>query len=234
MRKYLLVLVLTLGVIVPALAQDATPTSAPEATTAPTSVPLTATTELFVTTQFRVNVRSGPGTQYTVLGVAVFGDSLDITGQNADGTWLRVNFNGQEGWMSATVVDVTGEVEGAPVVEAGAGATLIDTAPGAESTAEADGPVTVRTRFNTNLRSTFSTSGEVLTRIPFNTDLVPEGRTNDSNWLMVTFDGQSGWVYAPILFFSGGEVETLPITGTVPVAEPPAEATAEATTEPAA
>lgn len=231
MRKYLLSFVLTFGVvmgmIVPALAQDATPTSAPEATTAPTAAPLTATTDLFVTSQFRVNVRSGPGLQYTPIGILAFGDSLDITGQNTDGTWLRVNFNGQEGWVSASVVEVNGAIEGAPVVEAGAGATVVDTAPGAESTAEASGDVTVRTRFNTNLRSTFSTSGEVLARIPFNTDLVPEGRTNDSNWLMVTFDGQIGWVYAPILFFSSGEVETLPITGTVPEVQPTTEATAE-------
>src|SRR3990172_7385502 len=49
-------------------------------------------------------------------------DSVDITGQNADTTWLRVNFSGQEGWVSASIVDVTGAVEGAPVVEAGAGA----------------------------------------------------------------------------------------------------------------
>jgi uncharacterized protein YraI len=154
---------------------------------------------------------------------------VDITGQTANAGWLRVNFNGQEGWVSATVVDVTGAVEGSPVVVAGAGATLISTTPAPESTAEA-GEVVVTTRFNTNLRSTFSTTADVVTMIPFETDLVPTGRTNDSNWVMVTFDGQSGWVYAPILFFAGGDVETLPIMGTVAVAEP----TAEATTEPAA
>ena len=229
MRKSILVLVLggLLVLSIPALAQDATPTSAPDATTVPTAAPLTASTDLFVTSQFRVNVRSGPGLQYTRLGVLAFGDSVDITGQTADGIWLRVNFNGQEGWVSGTVVDVTGTIEGAPVVEAGAGATVDDTAPVAESTVEASGEVVVRTRYNTNLRSDFSTTADVLTRIPYNTDLVPQGRTNDSNWLMVTFDGQNGWVYAPILFFAGGTVETLPIMGTVPEVQPTAEATAE-------
>jgi uncharacterized protein YraI len=179
-----------------------------------------------VTTQFRVNVRSGPGTQYTVLGVLTFGDSVDITGQNADATWLRVNFNGQEGWVSASVVEVNGEIASAPVVEAGPGATLIDTTAAPESTAE-PGEVSVTTRFNTNLRSDFSSDSDVLVTIPFNTELVPTGRTNDSNWLMVTYADQNGWVYAPLLFFASGEVETLPIMGTVPVTAPTAETTAE-------
>ncbi len=228
MKKYVLVLMIgvLLALTIPAMAQDTTPTPAPAA---PTAVPLVATTDLFVTSQFRVNVRSGPGLEYTRIGILTFADSVDITGQNADASWLRVNFNGQEGWVSESVVEVTGAVESAPVVEAGAGATLsTPIAPDPESTAEAD-EVVVTTRFNTNLRSTFSTSADVLTMIPFETDLVPQGRTNDSNWVMVTFDGQSGWVYAPILFFASGEVETLPIMGTVTVAEP----TAEATTEPA-
>jgi hypothetical protein len=72
------------------------------------------------------------------------------------------------------------------------------------------------TRFNSNLRSSFSTDADVLEIIPFNTELVPEGRTDNSNWLMVTFDEQSGWIYAPILFFASGEIETLPVLATVP------------------
>jgi uncharacterized protein YraI len=222
MRKH--VLVLTIGVLlaltIPAVAQDITPTPA---TAAPAAVRQTASTDLFVTTQFRVNVRSGPGLEYTRIGILTFADSLDITGQNADATWLRVNFNGQEGWVAASVVQVTGDVEGAPVVEAGEGATLIGAGTPAPTTDS--GPVTISTRYNTNLRSSFSTSADILTRIPFNTELVPEGRTNDSNWLMVTFDDQTGWVYAPILFFASGSVETLPILGTVALPEPSAAAT---------
>jgi len=222
LNRKLVTLVFSLGLLlaVPALAQDTTPTPMPSASPAAsatpeaTPMPLAATTGLFVTTQFRVNVRSGPGTEYTILGKLTPADSLDITGQNADATWLRVNFNGQEGWVFADVVEVTGALESAPVVEAGPTAVLREgvTPPGAA----ASGEVVVVTRFNTHLRSDFSTSADILQTIPFNTTLRPRARTDNGNWVMVTFGDQSGWVFAPILFFSSGEIESLPVMGTAP------------------
>ena len=224
--KKLVVLVITCGVLLsllaPAAAQDTNPTSDPAADTTaevspvtPTRTPLVATTDLFVTSPFRVNVRSGPGTAYTIIDVLTPADGLDITGQSADADWLRVNFNGQEGWVFTGVVDVDGAVENAPVVEAGATAVLLlDMDTGAPTVVEDSGDVVVMTRFNSNLRTSFSTEADILEMIPFNTELLPEGRTENSSWLMVTFDDQSGWVYAPILFFASGQVETLPIMGT--------------------
>ncbi len=85
----------------------------------------------------------------------------------------------------------------------------------------------VTTRFNTNLRSSFSTTADVLEIIPFDTELLPQGRTDDSDWVMVTVDDQNGWIYAPILFFTSGVVDTLPVMGTTGAAE------AAATPEPA-
>ncbi len=229
---FVLCLSLLLVLLAPAMAQDTNPTPVPSASPAAnaapeaTPAPLTATTGLFVTSQFRVNVRSGPGTEFTILGKLTPADSLDITGQNTDATWLRVNFNGQEGWMFAKVVDVTGALETAPVVEAGPTAVLRE---GATLPSPAtSGNVMVVTRFNTNLRSTFSTDADVLQIIPFNTTLQPQGRTDNGNWIMVTFGDQSGWLFAPILFFSSGEVESLPVMGTEPTAS------AAATTEPQA
>jgi|FLYN01.1.fsa_nt_gi uncharacterized protein YraI len=222
----LLKLMLAFGLMLalPVMAQDATPQ--------PTQAPLAATTDLFVTTQFRVNVRSGPGTEYTILGKLTPADSLDITGQNASGDWLRVNFNGQEGWVFASVVEANGAVENAPVVEAGPTAVLRDG--GAQPGAPASGEVVVVTRFNTNLRSSFSTDADILEVIPFNTPLRPEGRTENGNWLMVRFGDQSGWVFAPILFFSSGAVETLPVIAGSPetATQPQAQATAEPTSNP--
>ena len=71
------------------------------------------------------------------------------------------------------------------------------------------------TNFNTNLRDFYSTDAEVLATIPFDTPLTPQGRTDDNKWIMVNFEDQSGWVYAPILFFANGHVETLPVIATV-------------------
>ena len=209
---------LLLALIIPVMAQDASPTPAPGDSSAAVSTPeatpapLVATTTLFVTSDFRVNVRSGPGREYTILGKMRPSDGLDITGQNADASWLRVNFNGQEGWVFADVVNVTGAIETAPVAEAGPTAVLREgqTQPG--STTASDNVVIV-TRFNTNLRSDTSVDADILEVIPFNTELQVQGRTTNNNWLMVTFGDQSGWVFAPIVLFSSGEVTALPVMG---------------------
>jgi len=234
-KKFTIVIVtcaLLLALLVPAMAQDVTPTpGASEPTPAATPQPvLTATTDLFVTSQFRVNVRSGPSTDYTIIGKLTPADSLDITGQNEANDWLRVNFNGQEGWVFLNVVEVNGAIENAPVVEPGPTAVLRDSPIPADTSASGD--VVVLTRFNTNLRSTFSTDAEVVDVIPFNTQLVPQGRTENSNWLMVTFGEQSGWVFAPILFFSSGEVDALPVLAAGAETTAPAQATAVPTTSP--
>jgi uncharacterized protein YraI len=238
-RIRLITLVLTCGILLalvaPALAQDATPAPTEEVSPQPTVQPsLTAATDLFVTSQFRVNVRSGPSTDYTILGRMTPADSLDITGQNADADWLRVNFNGQEGWVFMDVVNVNGAIENAPVAEAGPTAVLRDGAIQTGATASDD--VVVTTRFNTNLRSTFSTDADVLDVIPFSTELLPQGRTDNGNWVMVTFGEQSGWVFTPILFFTSGQIEALPVLGTstdeAATTQSQAQATAEPTTAP--
>jgi uncharacterized protein YraI len=240
--KKLLTLMLTgcmlLALVVPALAQDTTPdpASQPVDTTPQPAAqpPLVAATDLFVISQFRVNVRSGPSTDYTILGRLTPADSLDITGQNANADWLRVNFNGQEGWVFLDVVTVNGAIENAPVAEAGPTAVLRGGA--TQTGAAASGDVVVTTRFNTNLRSTFSTDADILEVIPFNTELLPEGRTDNGNWVMVNFGEQSGWVFAPILFFTSGQIETLPVLATstdeAVTTQSQAQATAEPTTSP--
>lgn len=45
-------------------------------------------------------VRSGPGTQYSVVGGAVKGDQLDYAGETSPDGWLKVSRNGKTGWVS--------------------------------------------------------------------------------------------------------------------------------------
>ena len=51
-----------------------------------------------------LNVRSGPGTDYTALGSLSDGSRLPITG-DSDG-WYQIGYQGQEGWVSADYVQV--------------------------------------------------------------------------------------------------------------------------------
>lgn len=51
-----------------------------------------------------VNVRSGPGTTYAVVGSAPKGAKYTVTGQS--GSWYKISFNGKTGYISATYLSV--------------------------------------------------------------------------------------------------------------------------------
>jgi heat shock protein HslJ len=71
-----------------------------------------------VTAPSGVNVRSGPGTNYPVIGVAPFGAEGEIVGRTADSQWWAVSVPaapGGIGWVSDDYVAVTG-VEDVPVI----------------------------------------------------------------------------------------------------------------------
>ncbi len=64
------------------------------------------------------NVRTGPGTNFPVLGTAPFGATGEVIGQSADGQWYVTplpNVAGGQGWVSASLVAISGEGE-IPVV----------------------------------------------------------------------------------------------------------------------
>ncbi len=93
-----------------------TPTPSPTATPSPTPVPR----PVAIVTQGPLNLRNGPGQGYPVIGQARAGDRLQVTGRNADGSWLRVCFTseeglcrsggGQEGWLSSRLIEVQGDL----------------------------------------------------------------------------------------------------------------------------
>ncbi len=72
------------------------------------SVPATATSRpapQAVVNIESINVRSGPGTEYPVLGFVVKGNKLTILGQAYNCSWLEVNTpDGKTGWISTTYV----------------------------------------------------------------------------------------------------------------------------------
>lgn len=73
-----------------------------------------------VTAPNGINVRTGPGSVYPVLGVAPEGTQGELIGRSADGQWLVADVpsapNGQ-GWVAAAYVSVTGGAD-LPVIQA--------------------------------------------------------------------------------------------------------------------
>jgi hypothetical protein len=62
--------------------------------------------------QVRINIgdlryRTGPSTNYDIVGLFDLGEVVSVTGQNAQGTWFRASRNNQTIWFSASASYVT-------------------------------------------------------------------------------------------------------------------------------
>lgn len=86
----------------------ATQSSAPATTqpSAPTATPLPAASVDGASVRIRstMNVRGGPGTNFSVIGSARAGEVYTVTGKNTAGSWWQIDFNGRAGWVSAPLV----------------------------------------------------------------------------------------------------------------------------------
>ena len=78
----------------------------------------TPTSALKATANGTINLRSGPGTVYSVIGTTKPGEAFTITAKIADGTWLEICCASQiPAWVSASVVTINGDVARVNVVK---------------------------------------------------------------------------------------------------------------------
>ncbi len=119
---------------------DPQPTTPPEATAVPTQTPtatlipitLAATPEggylptaaacgvpPTLQTRNTVNVRSGPGTDYEIVGQMVYLEVRPIVGRAADTAWWVIPFTNETlGWVANNAVTVQGNISGLPIIGA--------------------------------------------------------------------------------------------------------------------
>ncbi len=105
--------------IEPASPIPPSPTSMATATLAPTAIepPPTASStpepqEPRVIADGNVNLRSGPGRAYPVIGQLRGGQETPIIGRNASGDWWQIEFTGaRQAWVAGTVVRVLGAID---------------------------------------------------------------------------------------------------------------------------
>lgn len=112
--------------VTPSATPTATATSTPSATPTLTRTPRPAQPDDVVGTvrsQQTVNVRSGPGTDFRVIGGARSGIEVLVLGRNAARTWYQVELDdGTVGWISAQLVFFEGELgaDDVPLADTGA------------------------------------------------------------------------------------------------------------------
>lgn len=102
--------------------QPGEPTHTPTPVTqmTPTSEAVSTPTIPLVTTITDLNIRSGPGMAYPVIGLMLAGQTAKVTGQSADEEWWQIEFLGvaeQRGWISAKYTTTQNTID-VPIVEA--------------------------------------------------------------------------------------------------------------------
>jgi lipoprotein-anchoring transpeptidase ErfK/SrfK len=95
--------------------------STPVSPVEPTTVTTMAAPSIAVAGGSRVNVRSGPGTDYPVLGLLDSGAQAEVTGRYGD--WWQIEYNGVPAWVADWVV-TSSNVDDVPQVEVPSIATL--------------------------------------------------------------------------------------------------------------
>ncbi len=139
---------------------------------------------LIVNTSY-LNVRSGDGAGYTVLGIVSGGDTLDVIGRNHDRSWWFVDAGGVEGWVANQHVIVRGDLRDVPVVISDG--VLIQP--------------TLYVGFPDNpLWNDLSAAGVILCRLPGRSEFPLVGRSAGGNWYQIVAecDGEVvvGWIRA--------------------------------------
>lgn len=70
-----------------------------------------------------LRLRSGPGTQYNIITVIPEGTTLPVSARSADSNWVKVNYNGQIGWVYTSQLRFKGNFDSLPVGDATSGPT---------------------------------------------------------------------------------------------------------------
>ncbi len=147
-----------------------------------------------------LNVRTGPGIQYTRIDQIYLYQRYPLLGQNSDGAWYKISLkDGRTGWVAARYIYRTG---------AATIAVIADAEPvSAEQVFDSIDAVSLA---RLNVRPDPSTDQDPLGVIPYQRDIKVFGRSNDSIWYLVEWEELRGWVFAPYVDLQGFPVYDLP------------------------
>lgn len=95
-----------------------TPTTAPAVTQVPPTLTPVPSPGFTVKEGSAANVRSGPGTNYDIIGQLAAGSQHAVTGRTVANDWWQFDYNGKPAWVSDGVVNAYSRATDAPVVRA--------------------------------------------------------------------------------------------------------------------
>ncbi len=153
----------------------------------------------------RLNVRTGPGTQYSIIHVLSSGQTVNLAGyRSSDNLWVMINWNGSTAWVSSlpNLLYTTANVGNMPVWQGTVPGT------GGPSTSPT---ATVGRVYYLNMRSGPGVTNPVIKVVSSGTVVTLLGRNSTSTWAKVRLnDGTIGWVSAYYLI-SSTSISSLPL-----------------------
>ncbi len=87
-------------------------------TPVPTATPIPQGVVVARITSSVQNVRSGPSTNFSVIGQLNQDEEVQVVGTNIDASWLVIEFRGQEGWIAnlSSLNEITGNLNDLPII----------------------------------------------------------------------------------------------------------------------
>lgn len=161
--------------------------------------PTIAGARVVVNTGF-LNVRSGPGSQYSVVTTVNGGTELAVAGVIEDAAWFLVSGTFGQGWVDSEFVVFRGSIDAVPVINYSA----ITTGSLARPVAVVATAVTLYAAPGTN----FGTIGT----LPGPTEVSVVARTADNTWLQVSSPLGFGWVLGSQVTVRG-DLSLVPVVG---------------------
>ncbi|MBK8135125.1 MAG: SH3 domain-containing protein [Chloroflexi bacterium] len=163
------------------------------------------------------NVRIVPAIGAEVLGSVPGGYVFEnVNARSADGQWIRVDFNGDEGWvnLTPTIILEGGDVNLLPVADPRTipyGGFESPRAGASSATSDLLAEVTNGVRIRSGPSQGYPTIGNMYAR----TIVHVTGRTASNGWAQVNYNGILGWTRSAFLRFLERPIYEAPIDGVV-------------------
>lgn len=151
-----------------------------------------------------LNIRSGPGIQYSSIGVLPGGTETRIIGRTRDWSWWLLETPLGNGWANGIYVIVRGSTGGVPYVAPGAAVPPSDEGTAVESPEPAlAGPLAIVNTGALNIRSGPNGMFESLGSVYAGTKLPIIGQSPDRGWWFVQSSFGNGWISKAFAYTTG-------------------------------
>ncbi len=169
-------------------------------------------TPILIVNTGALNVRSGPGPQFTVITTVRGGTELPVLGTNADNTWYLVASPVGAGWVDVSFTIARGDFRFVPrIAEPASAPAVVQQLPTTIGMPQGTMlpipqlqiPQVIVNTARLNVRSGPGGQYTILTSVPGGTIFEPLGVTVDGVWYLVGGSFGRGWIAAEFTIFRG-------------------------------